>query len=397
LLGGWLLGACAACHGASSRARPATTSAPARAPAAPDDQNSLPESLVNDEPSFDDEWTRDNGRPMPNVVGDRPSRGDGEPQLSPRCAALERKLAKGVRGLFDFACAISPSGEAWVSLARLDLPPDETTLIAKGSWQLVVERQGKLLSAPPQTFELFASHSGGACQTEPEACLEYGHYAGLLWPRGFWFVDVDGQAPHEAFVVSREEVNTDRAPEMSLTLWQLGAAKLQLHPLSLSSSIVGLADCNRDGLPELAINPYRVAGDEFELRFGLHARVSSERWTQLVELGKSQDPTYDSAQARSYAARLCPRAMHEPFRARGASWPSELHCAKLWCTDAAVLRAQLASACDEPSSAEARWACRANRRSLEHMIDTPLPCLLPATAAAELPSGCFDQAMANGD
>lgn len=361
---------------------------------------SLPESSESYSPDLEpsDEWTRENGRPMPNVLGETLSI-DGAPLdgLSARCKALYVRFAQKPAGQFGFVCAISTSGEAWASIASLSLPPNKETQVAVGTWQLFAEGAGRVARSAPQYFQLFAAHAGGACQSDPAPCLQYGHYAGLLPPRGFAFLKRGANQPDRALAIGREEINTDRPPELSLTLWRIASNSVELDDLSRRAGIAGYSDCSGDERAELAINPYRLAGDSFVLRFEAHARATSELWTELFELRVDGSWSNDGDLSRRYAARLCPNAPGNPFQARGSRWPASLHCAKLWGQTSAELHAALNAACSKPQDDETSATCRNNRKVLEHMIDTKLPALLPAAPAAPLPRGCFDDAMANGE
>jgi hypothetical protein len=337
---------------------------------------------------------------MPNVLAETPS-ADGPPlkALSHRCGDLYKRFAQNLPARFSFVCALSPSGEAWASVASLSLPPDRATQVAAGTWQLFAERRGKVLRSTPQHFQLFAAHAGGACQTDPAPCIQYGHYAGLLPPRGFAFLNAKIGGPAEALAIGREEMNTDRYPELSLTLWHVVSNAVELDAISRRVAIAGFADCSAHPRPALAINPYRVAGDSFSLRFDAHRRATSELWTVLFEQHADGSWSDDGELSRRYAARLCPRPPGNPFETHGARWPASLHCAKLWGQSAAELHAALNEACTKPRDNEASSACQSNRKALDHMIDTNVPRLLPMTAvgAAPLPRGCFDEAMANGE
>ncbi len=171
---------------------------------------------------------------MPNVVDESPSL-EGPPLngLSPRCRTLHVRFAEKLRGQFGFVCAVSPSGDAWASVGSLSLRPDEATQVAAGTWQLFVERAGKVVRSAPQHFQLFAGHSGGACQTDPASCVQYGHYAGLLLPRGFAFLQVGSDGSEQALAIGREEINTDTPPELSLTLWWVDRRQLDLQPATI--------------------------------------------------------------------------------------------------------------------------------------------------------------------
>ncbi|HTQ03202.1 MAG TPA: hypothetical protein VMI54_05075 [Polyangiaceae bacterium] len=316
--------------------------------------------------------------------------------LSPACRTLFNRFAKNQAGRYSFVCAQSPSSEIWVTVASLALPPNPRTEEAVGTWQIIVQRGDKSLKSAPQHFRLFASHSGGVCQTDPADCLRYGHYAGVLEPVGFVFVDVDQHPPYEAFAMGREEFDNSTAPEAAVSLWHIGADKLEVDPLSEHTRIAGVADCDGDQVPELAINPYRSASNKFLLRFDGHARATSERWTELLSRGPGGAWSYDGAVSRRYAARLCPTAPEEPFAGPPEQWPGAMHCAKLWCR-ADHLEERLDRACHAPADEQAARFCADNLTALRTMSRTSVPCLLPAPPSNPLPAGCFDEAMAEGE
>ncbi|HTQ05828.1 MAG TPA: hypothetical protein VMI54_18325 [Polyangiaceae bacterium] len=316
--------------------------------------------------------------------------------LSAPCRSLYERFAKKVPGSFLFVCARAPSGETWSSVASLALPPNEETQIVIGTWQLIVQSGAKVVKAAPAHFQLFASHSGGACQLDPEVCLDYGHYAGLLEPIGFVFVDVDGKPHSEAFVVGSEELENSQAQEVAITLWDLKGNALEMDELTRNAQVAGVADCDGDGLPEFALNPYRSQANAFLFRYGPHYRGTSELWTELLTLGKGGGWSKDDALARRYAARLCPTEETAPFGRPPGNWPGAIHCAKLW-GHGSELAAALERACNAPRDDDTRMFCTDNRAALEHMVETDVPRLLPAPPAEPLPRGCFDQAMADGE
>ena len=67
-----------------------------------------------------DAWSRDDGRPLPEVLWHQAPREVDEPALPPRCGALERRYGKKQAGVIDFGCALSPTGEAWAAVARFE-------------------------------------------------------------------------------------------------------------------------------------------------------------------------------------------------------------------------------------------------------------------------------------
>jgi hypothetical protein len=161
--------------------------------------------------------------------------------------------------------------------------------------------------------------------------------------------------------------------------------------LSQRASVVGLKDCNGDARPELVINPYRVAADEFSLNFGGYNRKSAPEWTLLVEQQPNGEYAGATELSRAYASRLCPEKVTTPFDADALRWPSRLHCAKLWGAPEARLVTELARACERPRDEAAEQACRYNRSALERMVKTTLALQLSPSAAPALPPGCFDQ------
>jgi hypothetical protein len=342
----------------------------------------------------DDTWALFNGKPGPELAGQVfTARGERPEPPSAVCQRLFDGAIKRRKHWFRFVCAPAPSGEVWTSISWLELPPRSQNE-ASGHWQLAVQRSGKSLEGPVQTFVVYTQNSGEACQSDVSACLQSAHYSGLKSPLGFWFLALDADKTAEALILGSEEINNDRPSEFSYTLWRLTDDKLARVDLSERAAVFGALDCTGDKRPEFAINPYRRAGDDFRIEFGLHARVSSQSWSLLVEQDAKFQWVDSAALSRGYASTLCPRDPGNPFLARGVSWPAITHCAKLWGRAAPVLSKELEAACAQPKDAEASWACRTNRPALETMIRTPLPLVLTSTDRGKKPpAGCFDENM----
>jgi hypothetical protein len=308
------------------------------------------------------------------------------------CASLYRRFQK-TKGLADFACARAPSGELWASVVTVELlPEDPPRASTPAQWKLVVQSGARISEGPPQRFDL----TGGVpCVPDPPACLGPAqHFEGVRPPMGFRFADIDLDHRSEAFAIGSEEVTTAGPFEFSITLWRLGAAKVELHELSQRGSIIGLAACAGDARPEIAYSPYRTAGSDTRLRALDRARFSSQYWSLLAEFGPHGELVTNGPAAQSYSRRDCTEPDPAPFTAPAHAWPQTLHCAKLWGTPPKPLLDALASACEQPLDDEARDACHHNRAVLERMAQTSLPFVLSDTAAPRpLPEGCFDAAL----
>jgi hypothetical protein len=336
-----------------------------------------------------DDWITNLNFIAGDLPGDYVRSGDPLPDELPKaCRALFQARAKQVRGLFLYACALSPSGEAWAMFAAIEPQPDDEAIRwVPGSWHVVVAKAGRVAVSAPQAFRCAAR---GTCEV-PSSCFENTHCEGVFPPASFWFYDLDHRPPHEAFAVSYEEPNTSGVSERSALLFSaVGPKPLALIP-DAPSAIVGMRDCNADGRLEVVVNPYRTAGDDFVLNFGGKNRASASPWTLLLEHRPDGGFSADSELSRAYARRACPARPSRVFSERGDEWPARLHCAKLWGATPVELGAELSRACERPKGDRAQHFCGPNRSKIERMVAAVLPLRLAVEAVKPLPPGCFDQ------
>ncbi|MGC4089263.1 MAG: hypothetical protein QM756_15530 [Polyangiaceae bacterium] len=318
------------------------------ASAEPDsDANTIPESLADAEPQNDEWATLIPGRPWPTAARgetlyvSESSNLELERAPSPEGRQRLKRAAERDRALLSISWARAPSGEVWTCLTHVEAQEE---MVTQASWHLEVERASGVLRSEPRRFEINA----GACRDNARDCLGT-HRWGLSSPTQFWFVDLDGDRVTEAFALGTEERSTAQAHEYSFTLWQLGAKSLELHELSRRSALFGLRDCNGDGRPEVALNPYRTAGDEFSVEYGYRRRASARNWSLLAEATPRGEFKVDGPLGLGYAKQLCPTVEAQPFQARAGLWAERVHCAKLWGASAEQLRQALESSLQRPA------------------------------------------------
>jgi hypothetical protein len=174
-------------------------------------------------------------------------------------------------------------------------------------------------------------------------------------------------------VITREMFSTDSAggSRNAYTVWTLKRGVISRYGPAKDLQIVWLTDQDRDGVPELVLDPYRISvGSAVGWSEGL------SDWTILARADASGRFETTGPVPQSYARQLCPRPprLDRLFDDEPSCYALDTHCARLWGVGEAEIKTALDKACAGHSDDGSM--CDYSMRGWRTIAETALPFVL---------------------
>jgi hypothetical protein len=274
----------------------------------------------------------------------------------PACLELRVKLkASQPSEPWSEICRVDGSGAIWATrIEQRELDGGSY----RGTWELVrLDPGGALAKSRPAPFD--GLHFNAHVVNAPIVDLVFHDF------------DADGRL--EAVALNGEAINNGSV-EQRVTIWTtrpkepLTAYRPAAHFIAFAA-----ADVDRDGRPDLAINPYASTSREPNIPIAMYPRHSSLDWGLLAHAQPDGSFSLTSDTAKAVARRKCPAAPKELLPADSAFWAPSLHCARIWGRKPAELTAAIRAACSGPDPAA---ECSYGRAMLDAIASRPLPFVL---------------------